>query len=558
MENTLPIHKSHSRTEFNADVLANIELTELKLDISSATLELKTPIIKINKTTLLTNTAAQLNLSGFANENDWNFHSSKGFINTAIQTKDLSVKQGNLTWQDIQLAKADSVRTEKNNKLSIIKSSAKSLNIKGNITHKLAQVESVNLSLRQAKLEPIYYQKPELENKFQAYQFSTRYQLQTAKLKQPNLIPQSWKLLVKLKAQYSPKANSILDLNAQGSISNKAGLVAFHNAFYSPKQIYSDWEIPPIYFLAGNSLQKTFKDWPKLLTFGSGTLQAKGTSKYNLSSLKKAERWQDKLYTQAEISSNKVSGIFSETTINQLTSEIQINLNKTNLTTKLPELKIVQINHGVIAGPIEFKGEYQASLNQLTQGKLNLHTAKTDLFNGQAWLNAQLFDFSQPFLSKLHLSNLDLHALLEQYPSADIKGSGKINGELPFKVNLLKKPYLTLPEGFIKAKAPGGQIKYQPTSAGLKQTHQSMKLIMNVLEDFHYSLLNSNISYGDDNKLHLKLSLQGNNPAVENGRQVNFNIQLEEDLPALITSMQISNQVSETIKKRIQNKLQRQ
>ena len=456
------------------------------------------------------------------------------------------------------MAKADTVRTVKNNKLSIIKSSAKSLNIKGNITHKLAQAESVNLTLKQTKLEPIYSQKPELENKLQAYQFSTRYQLQTEKLQQPNLIPQSWKLLGKLKAQYSPKANSILDLNAQGSISNKAGLVVFHNAFYTPKQIYSDWVIPPIYFLAGNSLQKTFKDWPKLLTLGSGTLQAKGTSKYHLSSLKKAENWQDKLYTQAEISSKKVSGIFNETTINQLTSEIQIKLNKTKLFAKLPELKVIQINHGVIAGPIEFKGEYQAPLKHLTQGKLDLYTAKTGLFNGQAWLNAQQFDFSQPFLSKLHLSNIDLHALLQQYPSADIEGSGKINGELPFKINLLKKPYLTLLEGFLKAKEPGGKIKYQPASAGLKQTHQSMKMVMNVLEDFHYSVLNTNISYGDDKKLHLKLSLQGNNPAVENGRQVNFNIQLEEDLPALITSMQISNQVSETIKNRIQNKLQHQ
>ena len=558
LENTQSINKSHSRTTFDANILANIELTPLKLDISSAKMKFKTPLIQINKTTLMTNADGQLTLSGSVNQNDWNFKSSQGSINTDIQTNDLSVNNSNLTWQELLLAKATPIHTLHNDELPTIDSSIKSLNIKGDINHKLAQAESINLSLKQTKLEPIYSNNPEIENTLQAYQFSTRYQLQTAKLQQPNLLPQSWKLLGKLKAQYSPKANSMVDLNAQGSISNKAGLVVFHNAFYTPKQIYSDWLIPPIYFLAGNSLQKTFKDWPKLLTLGSGTLEAKGTSRYNLGSLKKAESWQDKLYTQAEISSNKVSGIFNETTINQLTSEIQVNLNKTELIAKLPELKIVQINHGVILGPVELKGEYQAALNQLTQGKLNLHTVKADLFNGQAWLNTQKLDLSQPFLSKLHLSNIDLQALLQQYPSADIEGSGKINGELPFKVDLLKKPYVTLPEGFLKAKAPGGQIKYQPASASLKKTHQSMKMVMNVLEDFHYSVLNSNIRYSDDNKLHLKLSLQGNNPAFENGRQVNFNIQLEEDLPALITSMQISNQVSETIKKRIQNKLQSQ
>ncbi|MDX1353524.1 MAG: YdbH domain-containing protein, partial [Thiomicrorhabdus sp.] len=96
--------------------------------------------------------------------------------------------------------------------------------------------------------------------------------------------------------------------------------------------------------------------------------------------------------------------------------------------------------------------------------------------------------------------------------------------------------------------------QYQ-ANQGIKQTHQSMQLVFNVLEDFHYSLLESNVSYGADKTLLLKLHLQGKNPAVENGRQVNFNIQLEEDLPALITTMQLSNQVSETIKKRIQEKL---
>ena len=550
--------RNHSRTEFDTNILAKIELTPFKLDISSAKMKFKTPIIKLNKTTFIKNTNGQLTLSGFVNQNDWSFHSNQGSINTDIQANDLSVNKGNLSWQDIKLAKALPVKTLKDNQLSAVNSSAKSLHIKGDITHKLAQAESINLSLKKTILEPVYSKNPELKNKLQAYQFKTRYQLKTAKLQQANLIPQSWKLLGKLKAQYSPTTSNMIDLNVQGSISNKAGLVVFHNAFYTPKQIYSDWVIPPIYFLAGNSLQKTFKDWPKLLTLGSGKLEAKGTSKYNLSSRKKSESWQDKFYTQAEISSNKVSGIFNETTINQLTSKVQLNLNKAHLIAKLPEFEILQINHGLIVGPVKIKGEYQAPFNQLTQGKLNLVTAKADLFNGQAWLNKQQLDFSQPFLSKLHLSNIDLHALLQQYPSADIEGTGKINGELPFKINLLKKPYLTLPEGFLKAKAPGGQIKYQPDSAGLKKTHQSMEMVMNVLEDFRYSVLNSNIRYGDDNKLHLKLSLQGNNPAFENGRQVNFNIQLEEDLPALITSMQISNQVSETIKKRIQNKLQSQ
>ena len=85
-----------------------------------------------------------------------------------------------------------------------------------------------------------------------------------------------------------------------------------------------------------------------------------------------------------------------------------------------------------------------------------------------------------------------------------------------------------------------------------------MQLVLDVLDEFHYTLLQSSISIGVDQKLNLGLTLKGRNPNVEKGRAVNLNINLEEDLPSLMTSMQITNQVSETIKRRIQEKIRQQ
>jgi hypothetical protein len=85
-----------------------------------------------------------------------------------------------------------------------------------------------------------------------------------------------------------------------------------------------------------------------------------------------------------------------------------------------------------------------------------------------------------------------------------------------------------------------------------------MKVVLEALDDFHYSVLSSKVSYDTNGKLVLALNLQGRNPALEAGRAINLNINLEEDIPALITSLQLSSQISDKIKQRVQQRLQQQ
>ena len=87
-------------------------------------------------------------------------------------------------------------------------------------------------------------------------------------------------------------------------------------------------------------------------------------------------------------------------------------------------------------------------------------------------------------------------------------------------------------------------------------TNPGMKVVLQALDDFHYSVLSSNVNYDTNGKLLLALQLQGSNPALEAGRPINLTVNLEEDIPALITSLQLSSQLSDKIKQRIQQKLQ--
>ncbi|MCH8538866.1 MAG: YdbH domain-containing protein, partial [Alkalimonas sp.] len=187
--------------------------------------------------------------------------------------------------------------------------------------------------------------------------------------------------------------------------------------------------------------------------------------------------------------------------------------------------------------------------------QLQLQDNQLALFNGRVRLPQQSYDLSQSeWTLLLQIEQLDLQQLLTQHPTSDLTGQGLINGQLPLVVS---SKGIEVVQGQLKAVEPGGKLSYRsPQAQGMAASNPGMSMIITALDDFHYTVLNTEVSYTPDGKLILALQLQGRNPALEQGRPVHFNITLEEDIPALITSLQLTNQLNDVIQKRIQQRLQ--
>ena len=84
-----------------------------------------------------------------------------------------------------------------------------------------------------------------------------------------------------------------------------------------------------------------------------------------------------------------------------------------------------------------------------------------------------------------------------------------------------------------------------------------MKLVVDALNDFHYTALASQINYDEKGKLLLSVKLEGRNPALERGRPIHLNLNLEEDVPAMLASIQLSSKVGDIVKKRLQSRVQK-
>jgi len=112
---------------------------------------------------------------------------------------------------------------------------------------------------------------------------------------------------------------------------------------------------------------------------------------------------------------------------------------------------------------------------------------------------------------------------------------------------------LTIADGRIVARAPGGTLAYKGASASSLVEQSGFGFAFRALEDFRYDTLDADVALAADGALKLAVRLQGANPAVEQGRPIRFNLNLSENIPALLESLR----AAENAAKRVEHQLTR-
>ena len=335
-------------------------------------------------------------------------------------------------------------------------------------------------------------------------------------------------------------------LMLSGNLTGQQGLSLTTDIRLLENSVQGSATLKEIFFKAGNPLQKTLKDWPELISFNSGRLRSQ--IDFTLSD-------NAPLKLTVNGSASGLTGIVNRSELKNLGLQFNGQLSGQALKLSIANLTIEQLNPGIPIGPIELKDAlYQADLNNLLQGVASWQNMQANLLNGKVWLNAQQFDLKQPQILPLQVQGLELQELLKVYPAEGLAGRGTIDGQLP--IHFVDGTFY-IEAGQLQARQPG-VLQFQSDKIhALGQSNPAMRLVADALEDFHFNLLSSTLSYDQSGKLLLNLRLEGKNPAIEKGRPIHLNVNLEEDIPALLASIQLSGQVSEIIQKRIRERLEK-
>lgn len=362
-------------------------------------------------------------------------------------------------------------------------------------------------------------------------------QLGMQQLQHPALIPQGWTLNGEL--QHS---SGVLGLS--GRLAGQGGLSADLSLDW-PAQ--ADWRLQltlgEMFLRAANPLAATFADWPELLSFSSGRLsgqlQARGSDGL------------DQLSGRLQLSGGQ--GIYDRASFSGLSAPLELGLRNDRLQLATEGLVLETVDPGLPLGPLRLRGSYTAELAHLDKGLLQLEAASIGVLEGQVRLEPARVDLSQSRQSLVALvEGVELARLFEVYPAEGLSGRGTLDGRFPVS---LVDGKLLVDGGRLQAREPGGVLRYRAAQlSDMAAGNPGLEQLAAALDDFRYRVLASDVSYDEQGKLLLGLRLEGSNPTFQQGRQVNLNIQLEEDIPALLTSLQLSGQVNEIIRKRIEQR----
>jgi hypothetical protein len=369
---------------------------------------------------------------------------------------------------------------------------------------------------------------------------ATDIQLKGGEFKHPQISAKTWYWQGKAKG-------SLSNVEVNGLLGMGNSLAVEHKIKRNASELLLDWKVPSIFLLASNPYAEMLSVWPSLLTLSRGKMDASGNLVFNLEKNTLTR-------TNTSVQLDDISGVYDTLAFQGLDGQIKASTKGNNLDVSTEKFTVANINKGFDFGPLMATGKYTAAFNKLTQGKLNLSSFSGSVMGGSLSTAAQQFDFSRATQKfKVEVKDVNLANLLKQYSPGELSGTGLLSGSVPIEIN---PKGIRIEQGAVAAVAPGGLLQMTSTRANaIAKNQPSMKLVVNALEDFHYTALASQVNYDEEGKLLLAIKLEGRNPALERGRPINLNVNLEEDVPAMLASIQLSGKVSDIVKKRLQSRV---
>ena len=313
----------------------------------------------------------------------------------------------------------------------------------------------------------------------------------------------------------------------------------------------ADWAIAPV-VLSPETLtpSQLLSPWPYPFDVTSGEVSAKGKVNWQLTpSAQEGEAF--RYQGGATVEAQGLSGVFQKLLVNDVNVVGTVTKGDAWEMPELATITIKEINPGIPVRDISLRAKI--SQNPSLGLVLDIHDVTAHTLGGTIGIEALSIDSTiRTSDFTVNIDRFQLTEILKLEQQEGLDGTGVLDGSLPVHVSM---EGAEINKGTVNAQSPGGVIFFQAspeTAQTLSQYNVNMDIVLEALKNFHYDVLDGQIDYDQDGRLVLHITLQGKNPEFKNGRPIHFNLQVEEDIPALLKSLQITRGIEEQIQKLFQ------
>lgn len=181
--------------------------------------------------------------------------------------------------------------------------------------------------------------------------------------------------------------------------------------------------------------------------------------------------------------------------------------------------------------------------------RLTLQDIEARVFGGRVHSTGLTYDWSAPSNSvTVEVERIDISRLLSLAAYDSIRATGFVTGTIPITLTGTKP---SVGAGRLRVEAPGGAINYTP-EGGVNSGNAALDLVNQALSNYQYSLMETEVEYLPTGELELGVKLQGRNPDVNGGQRINLNLNISDNIPALLRSLQAGRSIAEALERELQ------
>jgi len=323
----------------------------------------------------------------------------------------------------------------------------------------------------------------------------------------------------KIKGQSKLRASSlIVDSSWHHDIDLATGAIQF--------------SLPGVEFSSRTPLSRMIKGLP--VDIVSGGISANGTIS-----------WPQQPKDSIHLALANVAAIYGDSFATGIEGEIQlVSDNGHWLTSKPHPLLIQSIDAGLPLNDVHF------SLSLDREKDLILENFSAEFLNGKLSSEALSWNLAHKERSSiLYAQDISLEQLAHETESENFKASGRLNLTIPVSTG---PDGITVKNGHLQAIEPGGQLRYYGAfSPQVLAGNPQLKLIANALEDYNFRTLEGSMEYPSSGDLLLNLKLVGRSESVDTDRDLIINLNLENNIPSMLRSLQASRDLTEALEKQL-------
>lgn len=345
--------------------------------------------------------------------------------------------------------------------------------------------------------------------------------------------------------------NSHATLRAQAAVGDITALMFNVDQDWKSGAGAAQVQVPGLAFAAdGLNLSHLLSPLPAPGDIVAGEIHAEGEFRWQISPTELAAgRWPESpeelgLTGPLSVSLRNLGGFYMETVFTNLSTDFRAELlpNGVLRGASVTPLTVEGIDAGIAVTNLH--ANYRIDLES---SEIDLSDIRLDLFGGRVSSDSFRYNLQNAAGELVvHIDNIDLSQVLGMSAYDAVSATGLVSGILPIEIRDMV-PLVT--SGQLRANAPGGTIRYGTGSSG--SGNQSLDLVYQALQHYQFELLEADVDYREDGELLLAVRMQGVSPELNQGQRINLNLNISDNIPALLESLQAGRSVTELVERRL-------